>query len=138
MLKTKLLQPEILFALARSGHGSNVLIADGNYPFITGSPATAQKVFLNLSPGLVNVTDVLKALVDSIVIEAAAVMVPPDGPAPAIHGEFRQLLPAGLELTAMQRFDFYDEAKSANTSLIIATGEQRIYANLLLTIGVVK
>ncbi len=63
MLKTKLLHPDILQALGRAGHGSKVLIADGNYPFTTGSPATAEKVFLNLMPGMVKVTDVLKVLV---------------------------------------------------------------------------
>ena len=33
MLKTKLLQPEILGILGMAGHGTQVLIADGNYPF---------------------------------------------------------------------------------------------------------
>ena len=33
--------------------------------------------------------------------------------------------------------EFYDEASGPDTCLQIATGEQRIYANLLLTIGVV-
>lgn len=37
MLKTELLHPEVLEALGTSGHGSRVLIADGNYPFATGS-----------------------------------------------------------------------------------------------------
>ena len=44
MLKTKLLQPEILGLLGMIGHGSQVLIADGNYPFLTGSPDMAEKV----------------------------------------------------------------------------------------------
>ena len=138
MLKTKLLHPEILSGLARSGHGSRVLIADGNYPFVTGSPVTAQKVFLNLMPGLAKVTDVLEALVETIPIEAAEVMVPPDGAAVPIHEEFRRGLPEGVELTEKKRFEFYDEAKQPHTSLVIATGEQRRFANLLLTIGVVK
>jgi L-fucose mutarotase len=34
--------------------------------------------------------------------------------------------------------EFYQEAKSPDTALVIATGEQRRFANLLLTIGVVK
>lgn len=50
MLKTKLLHPEILRVLGSCGHFSQVLIADGNYPFISRSPATATKVFLNLTP----------------------------------------------------------------------------------------
>jgi len=34
------------------------------------------------------------------------------------------------------RFDFYDEAKSDDVCCVVATGDQRLYANLLLTIGV--
>lgn len=138
MLRTTLLHPEILSALGRAGHGSQVLIADGNYPFSTGSPATAQKVFLNLKPGMVAVTDVLEALVESIPIEAATVMVPDDRADQPVFKEFRRLLPEQLDLTKITRFDFYDRARSGDTALVIATGEQRIYANLLLTIGVRK
>ncbi len=138
MLKTTLLHPGILGALGRSGHGSQVLIADGNYPFTTGSPSAAEKVFLNLSPGKVSVTDVLAALVESIPIEAATVMVPPDGAQQQILAELRALLPAGLELTSLKRHEFYDLARSPNTALVVATGEQRRFANLLLTIGVVR
>ena len=138
MLKTKLLHPEILNALGRAGHGARVLIADGNYPFSTGSPATADKVFLNLMPGLVGATDVLEALVGAIPIESAMVMVPEEGPRPSVFEEFRRLLPEGVELTEKGRFEFYDEARSPDTALVIATAEQRLYANLLLVIGVVS
>lgn len=138
MLKGKLLHPEILRVLGRAGHGSKVLIADGNYPFTTGSPSSADKVFLNLMPGMPKVTDVLEALVTAIPIEAATVMVPPDGARQPIHEEFRHILPAGLELTEKKRHDYYDEVKSPDTALVIATGEQRRFANLLLTIGVIK
>ena len=137
MLKTKLLHPEILGILGQAGHGSGVLIADGNYPFSTGSPVMAEKVFLNLMPGMVKVTDVLEALVDTIPIEAATVMVPDDDAEQPIFSEFRKILPDGLDLTKIHRFPFYDEARSPDTALVIATGEQRVYANLLLTIGVV-
>jgi L-fucose mutarotase len=136
MLRTTLLQPEILSALGRAGHGSKVLIADGNYPFSTGSPATAQKVFLNLKPGMVKVTDVLEALVESIPIETAMVMVPDDKSDQPIFNEFRRILPRQIDLTRTTRFAFYDQARNSDTALVIATGEQRIYANLLLTIGV--
>jgi len=44
MLKTRLLHPEILQALGSSGHGGQVLIADGNYPFSTGAaPGKSRK-----------------------------------------------------------------------------------------------
>jgi len=93
MLKTRLLHPEILQALGEAGHGAQVLIADGNYPLLTRSSAAAHRVYLNLAPGLLTVTDVLRVLVDAIPIEAAQVMVPDSGDEPGIFAEFRELLP---------------------------------------------
>ncbi len=136
MLKTRLLHPEILRALGEAGHGAQVLIADGNYPLLTRSGGTAHRVYLNLAPGLVTVTDVLDVLVDAIPIEAAHVMVPDSGEEPAIFAEFRTLLP-DTPLQALRRVQFYDTARGPDLALAISTGEQRIYANLLLTIGVV-
>jgi len=138
MLKTTLLHPELLHALARAGHGARVLIADGNYPFSTGAAPGAARVYLNLAPGLVGATDVLRVLAAAIPIEAALVMVPADGAPQPIFREFRKLLPPGLELTRRKRFEFYNEARSPDVALVIATGEQRRFANLLLVIGVVK
>jgi len=77
MLNGKLIHPEILEVLGRAGHGSKILIADGNFPFTTKSSPNARKVFLNLSPGLVGWVDVLTAICSAIVVERAFVMAPP-------------------------------------------------------------
>jgi L-fucose mutarotase len=137
MLRYQLLHPEILAALGRAGHGSQILIADGNYPFETRSNPSARRVFLNLAPGLLTATDVLSVLVDAVQIEAAHVMVPDAGEEPPIFGEFRSIL-NNMELYILRRFDFYDAARGPDLALVIATGERRIYANILLTIGVVS
>ena len=137
MLRTKLLHPDIFGALGGLGHGSKILIADGNFPFKTHSPSCAVKVFLNLMPGVVQVTQVLETMVETVPIESAMVMVPPDGAHQAVFDEFAALLP-GIEMKKLKRFEFYEEAKSEQTGLVIATGEQRRFANLLLTIGVIK
>lgn len=137
MLKTRLLHPQILAALGEAGHGSQVLIADGNYPLSTRSNPAAYQVFLNLERGRLSVTDVLEVISDVIPVEAAYVMGPDDGSEPSIYGDFRRLLPDN-ELTRMGRFEFYDMARGPDCALAIATGEQRIYANILLTIGVVQ
>ena len=147
MLKGRLLHPELLRALAAAGHGARVLLADGNYPVSTKSPPTATRVYLNLAPGIVTVTDVLEAMIATIPIEAAAVMVPDHGPEPPIFAEFRRLLerattapgtgPEPLELTPLGRQAFYDAASAPDVAIAVATGERRLYANLLLTIGVV-
>ncbi len=104
-------------------------------------------VYLNLAPGLVNCTDALKAVLSAIQVEAGEVMqYATTGPNalkedPGIWNEFRQILHgagADIELQKIERFKFYEVAAQPNVCLTIATGEQRIYANLLLTIGVVK
>jgi L-fucose mutarotase len=136
MLRYRLLQPDILRALAEGGHGGRVLIADGNYPLATGSRDGARRVYLNLAPDRLRVTDILEVLVDAVPFEAAHVMMPESGPEPPIFTEFRALLP-GLPLQPLDRFSFYDAARGPDLTLAIATGERRIYANLLLTIGVV-
>ena len=137
MLKTPLLHPEILEALGSAGHGSQVLIADGNYPCSTTAGPNAQLVYLNLAPGLVNATDVLRVLVQAIPIEAAHVMQSADGSVPPIFTEFQQLVGSKPRLEPLERFAFYEAVSESTVCLVIATGEQRIYSNILLTIGVV-
>ncbi len=146
MLRTPLLHPQILNALGRGGHSSKVLIADGNYPFATQLGRNAELVALNLSPGLVSATDVLKAIVSAVPIEAATIMRPvSSGPYalredPPIWADFRSILDSeeiDVPLEKLERFEFFDAAKDDNMILTIATGEQRLYANLLLQIGVV-
>lgn len=147
MIRATLIHPQILAALGRGGHSSKVLISDGNYPHWTKRGPNAEVVFLNLAPGLVSGSDALKALVTAVPIEAAEVMdyartgpyaLPED---PPIWTDYRQILKeagANIELGKIERFKFYDAAGTPDVCLTIATGEQRIYANLLLTIGVVK
>lgn len=137
MLKQRLLHPEILDALAASGHGSKVLICDGNYPASTRVGENADIVYLNLAPGKPTATEVLEVLLTAMPVEAAAVMEPDSGPEPPIFEEFRNLLPKDVELSKRGRFEFYEEASDSDTCLQVVTGEQRIYANLLLTVGVV-
>jgi len=138
MLKIKLLHPEILEVLGSNGHGSKVLIADGNYPFSTCIPVTAKKVFLNFAPDLLSVTQVLKVLKEYIPIESVAIMVPPDESVQPIHTEFSDIIGNEVTVLKFKRVDFYSESRSQDTCLVIATGETRRFANILLTIGVVK
>jgi L-fucose mutarotase len=138
MLKTPLLHPEILRALGSAGHGSRILIADGNYPLSTATPATAARVFLNLRPGCLTVLEVLATLAQVIPIEAAMVMQPRDASVPVVHREMTDLLGARVPFLAKPREEFYAAARHGDTALAIATGEQRRFANILLTIGTVR
>jgi L-fucose mutarotase len=135
VLRTRLIHPEILGALAAAGHGSQVLISDGNFPHATATPPGARRVYLNLSPGRVTVTEVLEAIAATVPLEAAAVMRPHDATEPAVLGEYRALLPPGMPVEVVERLAFYELARRPDVTLAVATGDQRLYANLLLTIG---
>jgi len=146
MLKTPILHPQILNALGRAGHSSKILIADGNYPHHTKRGPNADVVFLNFAPGQMNVTDVLIGIANTIPIELVEVMEPlKTGPYamkndPPIFEEFRKIIKArnaGIDLTKLERQAFYEAAGTKDVTLTVATGEQRLYANILLTIGVV-
>jgi len=136
MLKGNLLHPDILRALAAAGHGSKILIADSNYPIATHTGPNADVAFLNLAPGKLKVTEVLKAILGAVPVEAAEVMLPADGLEPAIFKEFRTQIGPLVEMEKLSREDFYEVARSDDLCLAIATGEQRIYACIILTIGV--
>lgn len=134
MLKTTCIHPGIMRTLALCGHGDKILIADGNYP-LQLKTGNAEKVYLGFSRGLPAVTDVLKALIGSVNIEKAEVMIP-DGETPPVFEEFRKIL-SGMDLSGMKRYDFYDACCRPDVHLAISTGESRTFANILLTVGVV-
>jgi L-fucose mutarotase len=138
MLKTSIIHPTILEALGRSGHFSQVVIADGNFPFGAMQGPNATTVFLNFRPGMLNALEVLDGILDMVNIQSATVMEPPPEFSPEIHQLYRDKLGAEVEWSEMERWSFYDAIRSPQTTLVIATGEQRRFANLLLTVGVVK
>jgi L-fucose mutarotase len=137
MLNGPLLHPEMLAVLATAGHGSQVLVGDGNYPFGTGANPAAARVYLNLSPGVVGALEVVEALAAAVPIEAAHAMGPDDGSEPEIFADFRRLLPAGVAIERLGRFEFYAAANAPSVALVVATAERRIFSNLMVTIGVI-
>jgi L-fucose mutarotase len=135
MIRNTVIHPPLLAALAAAGHGSTVLIADGNYPLATATSAGAERVHLNVRPGLLDATTVLDAVLDVVPVEGAAVMSP-GADEPPIFEDFAARLP-GIEATRLTRSQFYEAARGADLAVAIATGEQRLFGNLLLTIGVI-
>ena len=146
MLRTPLQHPEILAVLARAGHGSKVLIADGHFPAATTLGPNARLVHLNLAPGLIGATEILRTLARTVALEKAEVMaVLRKGPyalkgEPPIWKAFRrELEPAGVTaLDPVERQAFYDAARGPDVALVIQSGETAIYANLMLTLGVTR
>ena len=144
MLKTTLTHPEILRVVARAGHHAKILIADGNYPASTKRGPQAELISLNLSPGVVTVEQVLRALLSAVPVDAVNTMgIPPDDPyaqkgEPTVWREYRAALAeAGspLKLEPILKWDFYEQVSSPDHVLTVQTGDQALWANVLLTIG---
>lgn len=145
MLLNQLIHPKINEVLARAGHTSKVLIADGNYPASTTLGPRAELVSLNLCPGVVTCTQVLRALLAAIPVERVNTMQPESsGPYamagdPPVWSDYRQVLAeagAGVDLEPIGRWDFYKVVDTSEVCLVIQTADQNLYANILLTIGV--
>lgn len=135
MLTTKLTNPEIMAVISKCGHGDKILITDGNYP-LDSKTGNAKKVYLSLTKDCPTATQVLDALLSVEKFEKAEVMAPDDGTEPSIFKEFREMLP-GCEFENHSRYEFYDACARDDVKLAILSGESRIYANILLTVGVV-
>lgn len=133
------LSPELMSILMRMGHGDEIVLADGNFP----AESHARHIVRADGHGVPALLDaILKFLpLDTFVDHPASVMEPvdPATPEPAIWSEYRSLLQKHegreIELRPVERFRFYDFARSAYA--IVATGETAVYANLILKKGVV-
>ena len=139
MLKSinPLLTGELLSILSDMGHGDEIVIVDANFP----ADSMAQR--LVRLPGI-SATDALEAVlsvlpVDDFVDFPAAAMDAP-GERPPIYPEFEMLLEKAegrvIPLDPVDRFAFYERTKDAYA--VIATGERRLYANIIVKKGVLR
>ena len=144
MLKTQLLHPEILRVIARAGHHSKILIADGNYPAATKKGSNAELVCLQLTPGVPTVAQVLRALLSALPVDHVNTMgIPADDSyaqqgEPPVWNEYRQVIAeSGVKLTLepILKWDFYQHVESPDHVLTIQTADQSLWANVLLTLG---
>lgn len=145
MLKHQLIHPQINEVLGRAGHHSTILIADGNYPAATKKGPNAELVSMNLMPGVITCAQALEAVLSAIPIEAVnTMMYQRDGQYaltadPPVWDDYRAILKkAGLslELTPIEKWEFYKAVATPDHVLTIQTADQQRFANILLTIGV--
>ena len=144
MLKHQLIHPKINEVLARAGHHAKILIADGNYPASTKKGPNAVVVCLNLSPGVVTCAQALSAILSAIPVDHVNTMgIPADDPyakfgEPPAWNDFRRIIKQArlkLRLEPIQKWNFYQAVESPDHVLTIQTGDQALWANVLLTIG---
>lgn len=140
MLKNvpKIVSPELLKVLCEMGHGDEIVIADGNFPSA------------NLAKNLVraegiSACDMLDAVMQLFPLDQYdsnnfVLMQKCEGDTAdtSIWNDYVNIVKKyepNAEPTFIERFDYYERAKKAYA--VIATGEEKQYANIILKKGCV-
>lgn len=137
----KIVSPELLKTLAEMGHGDEIVIADGNFPAETFgkrviradgiSGAEMLDAVLTLLP-LDTYSDPNFILMRLMECDEGIIN-------PIIWEEYKNVADRhdrNVRIGHIDRFGFYERAKSAYA--VIATGEEAVYANIILKKGVIK
>ncbi|MFT4148872.1 MAG: RbsD/FucU domain-containing protein [Paracoccaceae bacterium] len=136
-----LINPDLLYALARMGHGDEIVITDANFPSaaIAAQSVTGRELHIGC--------DVVRALgaVLSLfpldehqpdpVVTMQVVGAPEECPA-TVADALPLLAAAGVEPTTIERFAFYERAKTAFA--VLRTADARPYGNFILRKGVIN
>ena len=133
-----LLGPDLLKLLRAMGHGDEIAIVDGNYPADTDAKR------LTRADGH-SATDLLDAILsvmplDEMVPDAVfrpAAYLDPSRMEPVFH-DFEKIVKKWepkRHITPLVGTDFYSRVKGCYA--IVATGERRLYGNIVLRKGVV-
>ncbi len=140
MLKgiSPLLSPELLAVLTRMGHGDEIILADAHFPGDTFNSRVLRADGLRIPDLLDGILPlfVLDEYVDDPLVMMAA--VEGDTLDPQVEVDYlvpiRKHAPDAPAITRIDRFAFYDRARSAFA--VLMTGELAKYGNILLKKGV--
>lgn len=132
----KILPPELVKIMMEMGHGDKIVIADGNFP----CHSVGQRV-VHLDGH--NVPEIMEAILKLFPLDtyskpvALMSVVPGDNVETPIWDTYKEIIKnhTNEDFTFIERFAFYEEAKKAYA--VIATSEKALYANVMLTKGVV-
>ena len=133
------LGPDLLAILRGMGHGDEIALVDANFP----AQAVARRLCRADGIDVVAMTRAVVSLMplDDFVAAAAFSMAVVDAPSetPPVVAELGVVLRAADyrgEIVALERHAFYERARGAFA--VVATGELRLYGNVILVKGVVR
>ena len=133
-----LLGPELLAILRAMGHGDEIVIADANFPSASIGRKLVRADGVD-APRMVAAILSVMPLDDFADAAFRMAVVGDPHEVPPITLEFENALRAAKEdrrIEAIERQAFYDRAR--NAFAVVATGETRLYGNLILKKGLVR
>ncbi len=137
----KIISPELLKKLSEAGHGDEIVIADGNFPAETFGKRVVR------ADGISG-TKMLEAVLSLVPLDTYSdpnfmLMQLTESDKgkinPTIWEDYKKIANEkddNVRVGFIDRFDFYERAKSAY--VVIATGEEAVYANIIIKKGVIK
>ncbi len=134
----KIVSPELLKILCEMGHGDEIVIADANFP----SENYGKRVIRADGISGEKMLDAVLSLIplDTYATPNFMLMQTVKGdPKPSIWGDYFKIASKAddnLREGYLERFEFYERAKQAYA--VIATGEEAVYANIIIKKGVIK
>eukprot|EP00055_Hartaetosiga_balthica_P014237 m.77123 g.77123 ORF g.77123 m.77123 type:complete len:155 (+) comp8535_c1_seq2:1658-2122(+) len=139
------LPPELLFAIAKMGHGDELVIADANFPAESVGACTPGGVVRCDGLDACTLLDALLQLLpldettSPCALMAMMEMHVEQGWKVSIWDQYKEIVgkyeKGEVEFTEVERFAFYERAKKAY--VVVATGESALYANLILKKGII-
>ncbi len=134
----KLISPELLKILCEMGHGDELVIADANFPSVTNGQRVVRADGISGTAMLEAILQLIP--LDTYAPENMMLMQTSNGDStPTIWAEYEKIannLDSNVREAQIERYAFYERARKA--FVVIATGEEAIYANIILKKGVIK
>lgn len=137
----KILSPELLKILCEMGHGDEIVIADANFPSANYGKRVIRADGISGTAILDAILSVfsLDTYSDPNMILMQLMDCDKGKINPTIWEEYKEIAnkkDKNVKVGNIDRFNFYDRAKEAYA--VIATGEEAVYANIILKKGVIK
>ena len=134
--------PELLFALAKCGHGDKVVLGDANFPSDSIADCCVVKTPIRVSGSTSDILkDILKLFpLDQYLSHKIYVMdrvqsdKDKDLNVPAYEALQQAAAIEAHEVSYVERFDFYKMAKEC--FVVIQTDDKNLYANVIISKGV--
>jgi L-fucose mutarotase len=126
-----LLTGELLKRLDEMGHSDYLVIADGNFPAHRLDPQAVEYPGTTVSQVAAAVCEVLPLDADL----SPVLMDSGQNPAPAVQDEIVAAVGHPSPARLVERWAYYDLA--ARASVVVSTGELRLWANVILYKGLV-
>lgn len=130
MMKSKLLNADIIDVISKMGHTDEIVIGDAGLPI----PDGVRRIDLAVIPGHPAFIEVLKALLDSFECEGYVLAEEIKEKNPLIEGQIHELLD-DKEVDYVSHEVF--KSKTEKAKAVIRTGECSPYANVILRSGVI-